>query len=64
MYVHTVLIWKRSSIRCMCILFIYGGGCQLDVYENCPFVSTGKHLSNSYLSDLSIVSTRDIFVYR
>ena len=29
-----------------------------------PLVSFGKHLSNSNLSDLSIVSTSDIFVYR
>ena len=27
-------------------------------------VSPGKHLSNTNLSDLSIVGTRDIFVYR
>ena len=27
-------------------------------------VSAGKHLSNTHLSDLSIVGTRDIFVYR
>ena len=27
-------------------------------------VSAGKHLSNTNLSDLSIVGTRDIYVYR
>ena len=32
---------------------------------HCVFiVSAGKHLSNIHLSDLSIVGTRDIFVYR
>ena len=29
-----------------------------------PLSSAGKHLSNTNLSDLSIVVTRDIFVYR
>ena len=35
-------------------------------FLNCQFsiVSAGKHLSNTNLSDLSIVGTRDIFVYR
>ena len=30
---------------------------------DCGIVSAGKHLSNTNLSDLSIVGTRDIFVY-
>ena len=29
-----------------------------------PIVSAGKHLSNTNLSDLSIMGTSDIFVYR
>ena len=34
------------------------------IYLKMFIVSAGKHLSNTNLSDLSIVGTRDIFVYR
>ena len=36
MYVLTVLILSRPSIRCMYILFQYGGGYQKDVCAYCP----------------------------
>ena len=37
---------------------------KIDSSKSNIIVSAGKHLSNTYLSDLSIVGTRDIFVYR